>query len=216
MSSDNSSNKADLSDGALSSLNIGNDNESSYEEKANNVCAACGKEGDGDTMNTCNKCDLVRYCNAECQKKHRSKHKKKCERRMAELYDEKLFKEPPPPEECPICMLPQPIHMSESTFFSCCGKSICCGCIYTMDEREGAKLCPFCRMPYKASGVEIIKKTKKQMEKGNARAYHGLAAFYAKGILGLPQDMVVPWSNTRATAKATATGNSTATSFGTR
>ena len=36
---------------------------------------------------------LVKYCNAACKKKHRKKHKKACERRVAEMHDEKLFKE---------------------------------------------------------------------------------------------------------------------------
>ena len=43
------------------------------------VCASCGKEGSSDNMNTCNKCKQVKYCNAACKKKHRSKHKKQCE-----------------------------------------------------------------------------------------------------------------------------------------
>ena len=42
-------------------------------------------------MNTCNKCKMVKYCNAACKKKHRTKHKKKCERRVAELHDEQLY-----------------------------------------------------------------------------------------------------------------------------
>ena len=50
----------------------------------------------------------VQYCNAACKKKHRSKHKKKCERRVAELHDEALFKQPPLKEDCPICFLPLP------------------------------------------------------------------------------------------------------------
>ena len=49
------------------------------------ICANCGKEGND--LNTCNSCDLVAYCNAACKKKHRTKHKKKCERRVAELHD---------------------------------------------------------------------------------------------------------------------------------
>ena len=99
--------------------------------RAITICANCGKEGAEDDMNSCNKCDLVKYCNAACKKKHKSKHKKKCERRVAELYDEKLFKEPPPPEECPICMLPPPLYENHTgtTFHSCCGKSICDGCM---------------------------------------------------------------------------------------
>ena len=103
-----SSNEAGLS-GAWSSLKIGageiNDEKREATDNINTttiLCAKCGKEGGEDTMNTCNKCDLVVYCNAACKKKHRSQHKKNCEKRAAELYDEKLFKEPPPPEECPI------------------------------------------------------------------------------------------------------------------
>ena len=42
------------------------------------VCANCGKEGN-DINNLCNKCKQVKYCNAACKKKHRSKHKKACE-----------------------------------------------------------------------------------------------------------------------------------------
>ena len=51
------------------------------------TCANCGKEGNSD-MNICNKCKEVKYCNAACKKKHRKKHKKSCERRVAELHDE--------------------------------------------------------------------------------------------------------------------------------
>ena len=187
MSSDSTDN-AELSEAAaafLCSLNIGDNNESNNEEMEaandNNIintaaeCAACGKEGDGDSMNTCNKCDLVKYCNAACKKKHKSKHKKKCERRVAELYDEKLFREPPPREECPICMLPLPLAADQITFFTCCGKYICSGCIVAMEEREGAKLCPFCRTPCAKSDEEYFEKLNKLMEKGNADAYNQLA-----------------------------------------
>ena len=55
------------------------------------ICASCGKEGNSNDMNTCNKCKSVKYCNAACKKKHRTKHKKACERRMAELHEEALL-----------------------------------------------------------------------------------------------------------------------------
>ena len=42
------------------------------------VCANCGKEGT-DVNNTCNKCNMVKYCNASCKKKHRHKHRNDCE-----------------------------------------------------------------------------------------------------------------------------------------
>ena len=187
MSSSGSSSSTDLS-GELSSLNIGSGNE---KETINYVaiCAACGKEGDGDNMNTCNKCDLVQYCNAACKKKHKSKHKKKCERRVAELYDEKLFREPPPREDCPICFLPLPLDLSQVTFHSCCGKDICNGCIVAMLESKGAdELCPFCRTPPANSDEDCIKRNKLLMEKGNGDAYYQLAGYYAYGSTGMPQN----------------------------
>ena len=192
--SSNSSNNVELS-GELSLLNIGSGNESNNEEKEaitkiNSVvlCANCGKEGDGDSMNTCNKCDLVKYCNAACKKKHKSKHKKKCERRVAELYDEKLFKVPPPPEECPICFLTLPLDRGGVIFESCCGKMICRGCIDAMIEREGAKLCAFCRTPDPNSDKEEVERLEKLTEKSNARAFYNLAGCYAEGSMGMPQN----------------------------
>ena len=120
-----------------------------------NLCANCGKEG-SDVTNTCNKCKMVMYCNAACKKKHRHKHKKECEEhqrlaaeRAAELHDEALFKQPPLPfDDCPICFLRMPSSISGSTYMSCCGKVICCGCIYANANSDPDKqLCAFCRTP---------------------------------------------------------------------
>ena len=102
-------------------------------------------------------------------------------------YDKKLFKEPPPPEECPICMLPLPLDLSQVTFHSCCGKDICSGCVYAMLESKGAELCPFCRTPPANSDEDCIKRNKLLMEKGNGDAYYQLAGYYAEGT-GMPQD----------------------------
>ena len=152
------------------------------------ACAACGKEGNSDDMNNCNKCKEVKYCNATCKKKHRKKHKKACERRVAEIYDEKLFKEVEP-KECPICMLPLP-DASLTTTLSCCGKRICSGCLYAMHMSEGKDLCPFCRTPYATSdGEEETKRTKSLMDKGNGEGYLLLASYYDRGRRGLQQDL---------------------------
>ena len=141
-------------------------------------------------MNSCNKCNLVAYCNAACKKRHKSKHKKKCEKQAAELFDDALFKEPPPREECPICMLPSPIYDTHTgmNFHSCCGKRICDGCIYAMFESGGKDICAFCRTPPARSPDDEVKRVKKLMEKGNAYAFFQLGGFYAQGINGLPQD----------------------------
>ena len=83
------------------------------------VCANCGKgeESAGD-LKSCTACKLVKYCNRDCQVAHRSQHKKACKKRAAELHDEALFIEPPPPEDCPICMLPLSLDPRHATFQS--------------------------------------------------------------------------------------------------
>ena len=135
---------------------------------------------------------MVKYCNAACKKKHRSKHKKACERRVAELHDEELFKEPPPREECPICFLPMPLDVRRSTFKSCCGKIICKGCIYAMVKEARGRgkidLCAFCRKPDPTSNEEDFKRTKKLIDADNAYAFNQMAGLYRMGFMGMPQD----------------------------
>ena len=137
--------------------------------------------------------EKVKYCNAACKKKHRSKHKKACERRVAELHDEELFREHPLREDCPICFLPLPIDVREMEFNPCCGKVICNGCIYAMREEargRGKKidLCAFCRKPYPSSEKEVVERTKKLIDADNAYAFYVLAGYYRRGVKGMPQD----------------------------
>ena len=151
------------------------------------VCANCGKEGSD--LNICNKCQMVKYCNAACKKKHRTKHKKKCERRVAELHDIKIFKQPPPKEDCPICFLPLPSLLSGSKYKSCCGKIICSGCIYAVRLRDnGVGLCPFCRTPTPDSEEEITERYKKRVDAGDANAMFCLGGDYSEGLFGLTRD----------------------------
>ena len=156
-------------------------------------CAACGKEGGN--LNTCNKCKMVKYCNAVCKKKHCSKHKKACEKRVAELHDEALFKEPPPPEDCPICFLPLPIDTNRTLFSPCCGKTICCGCICVMAKeaywrrKKKIFLCAFCRTPACTSDKEEDERIMRQVEADNANSFNTLGGWYETGDYGMPQDM---------------------------
>jgi len=164
------------------------------------VCANCGKEGNSDNMNICNKCKMVKYCNAACKKKHRHKHKKQCEEyvrlaaeRAAELHDEKLFKQPPPAEDCPICFVRLPLLDSGSIYYSCCGKVICSGCVYApLYDNQGNevdnKKCPFCRTPHHTSEEEIAERYKSRMEVGDPIAIYGLGNYYRDGKYGLSQD----------------------------
>ena len=165
------------------------------------ICANCGKEGTN--LNICNKCKAATYGNASCKKKHRSKHKQDCEKRVAELLEEELererraaelhdlelFKQPPPKEDCPICMLPQPPLHTGNKYRSCCGKMICSGCIHAVHIRDGGvSLCPFCRTPAPTTDEDLIIQAKKRMEIGDAEAMHSLGSCYSDGRYGLPQD----------------------------
>ena len=157
-----------------------------------NTCANCGKveESSGD-LKACTACKMVKYCNRDCQIAHRSQHKKACKKRAAELHDAALFNEPPLREECPICMLPPPLYYDNftgMTFRSCCGKHICNGCEYAMDESGAKGHCPFCKTLPADSDEEEVKRVMKLMEKGNNGAHNYLAGFYESGIYGIPQD----------------------------
>jgi len=161
----------------------------STSESTTLVCANCGKEG-SDVTNTCNKCKEVMYCNAACKKKHRKKHKKECERRVAELHDEKLFKQPPPLEDCPICMIRLPYLGAGRTYMSCCGKLFCNGCVHAFRSRITKRkddVCPFCRTPMPTSVEEDMKRMEKRIKLNDARAIHNLGGFYSEGRFGLPQ-----------------------------
>jgi len=168
------------------------------------VCANCGKEG---ANNTCNKCKMVKYCNAACKKKHRHKHKKECEeharlaaekrneelRRAAELHDEELFKQPPPKEDCPICFLRLPSLKTGWRYYACCGKVICCGCVRApVYDNQGNKVdnkkCPFCRVPTPHTIEESLESEKKRVEVNDPIAIHNQGNYYRDGRNGFPQD----------------------------
>ena len=160
------------------------------------VCANCGKEG-SDVNNICSKCKQVKYCNAICKKVHKKKHKKDCEehiRQAAELRDIELFKQPPPEEDCPICFLQMPSLDSGRRYMSCCGKTICSGCIHApVYDNQGNKvakrICPFCRTPSPTTDEEIIKRLQKRVEAEDLIAIGKLGSLYHDGRNGYPQDV---------------------------
>ena len=124
-------------------------------------CASCGKaEVDDIKLKKC-ACKLVKYCSVECQKNHRSKHKKVCEKRMAKRRDDRLFRQPDESHlgECPLCCLPLPLDPKKYGTFSCCCKRICGGCCYANQKREKEQgleqRCPFCREKLPTTDEEI-------------------------------------------------------------
>ena len=163
------------------------------------VCAFCGKEGD-EIINICNKCKMVKYCNAACKKKHRHKHKKECEEHVrlateqaAKLHDEKLFKQPPPKEDCPICFLLLPSLSTGRVYKTCCGKVICSGCVHApVYDDQGNEVdnqkCQFCRTPTPYTQEEAMERGMKRVELNDPIAIYNRGIYHRDGRNGYPQD----------------------------
>jgi TPR repeat protein len=182
-------------------------------------CADCGSEaGGGVSLKACTACRLVKYCNAECQRNHWPKHKKECKQRAAEIRDEALFKDPPAKEECPICFLPMPFKLIScmtlppatimsvpindfananellaklctEQYYSCCGKSICGGCVYSFSKSDNGEKCPFCNAERMSKTDEDrVEEMMKRVEVNDAGAMTVMGSYYYHGKLGLLQD----------------------------
>lgn len=144
----------------------------SIEAAANEVCASCGiAAGANVNLRKCTACKLVKYCGVTCQKAHRSKHKKACKKRAAELHDEILFAEPDGTHEgdCPICLVPHSLDLSKYRMMPCCSKTICQGCYFFNMKREAEEgkrqhQCPYCRQAIPETEEEIQKMRKRRVE----------------------------------------------------
>ena len=173
-------------------------------------CADCGG---GVSLKACKSCWLVKYCNAKCQRNHWPTHKKACKLRAAELCNEALFKDPPAKEDCPICFLPMPekflscmtlppatissvpIHdfamaneeladISTETYYSCCGKSICVGCMHSFMQSGNNGTCAFCKSEIDKTDGERVDERLKRVEVNDAVAMYVLGNNYYHGNLG--------------------------------
>jgi len=143
-----------------------------------------------------------------CVKKvHKKKHKKQCEeyvrlaaekhkeelKRAAELHDKELFKQPPPQYgDCPICFIRLPT-LDTGRYKSCCGKTICCGCVQApLYDNQGNKVnnqkCPFCRTPPPASDEDNVERLKIRMEAGDPEAMSAVGIYHREGVSGILQD----------------------------
>ena len=165
----------------------------------NNCCAECGKEG-GASLKICKSCMLVKYCNAECQHKHWPKHKKLCKQRAAELRDEALFKDPPAKETLPPATISSvPIHnyaMANERlatepmekYYSCCGKTICRGCVHSFSKTGNDGKCPFCNSDRDIELDKVAEELLKRVGANDAYSIFMLADSYYQGLNGFQQD----------------------------
>ena len=128
--------------------------------------------------------------------------------------ENELFKEPPPKEDCPICLLPMPFSHIEHEplsvqriYQACCGRSLCSACMTASQlelgegdlesfkaacEQVGTEnvkdSCPFCKVKGPSSNEESIMRCKMRMELNDAEAFYELGHAYYNGKQGLPQD----------------------------
>jgi hypothetical protein len=141
-----------------------------------------------------------------------------CKRRAAELYEETLFKDPPPKEDCPICFLPMPLKLIASislppatilsvpiydfkianeeladlameVYYPCCGKGVCFGCTHSFCRSGNTGKCPFCNSDRGGkTNEEKFGELEKRVEANDAGAIYALGNSYYHGLLGLQQD----------------------------
>ena len=148
-------------------------------------CDYCGKAVQG--LKECKACKLVKYCNVDCQVAHRSMHKEACRKRADELFDEKLYADPPRREGCPICCLPLPLLRGEIKYQPCCGKTICLGCFYCLTR----DCFPFCNTPEARKQEEAKERLLERVEKYNdPEAINLLGTYYKSGECGCDIDHV--------------------------
>ena len=185
----------------------------------NACCADCGGVAEGGvSLKTCKSCMLVRYCNADCQRNHWPKHKKECKQWAAELRDAALFKDPPAKEDCPICFLPMPkkliscmtlppatissvpIHnfaeaneelakLKTEHYYTCCGKSVCGGCLYSCIKSGNYETCPYCKSDRMGkTEEEKTEELRKRVAVNDAGSMYVLGNDYHNGSGGLLHD----------------------------
>ena len=109
------------------------------------------------------------------------------------ISDDELFKQPPPKEDCPICLLRLPSLGSGSIHYACCGKMICSGCGNApvkdnLGKVINEKKCPFCRTPVNISDQEFNERLQKRVEVDDAEAIFKLGCNYRNWKFGFPQD----------------------------
>jgi len=69
---------------------------------------------------------------------------------------------------------------------SCCGKTICSGCIYAVKNIND--LCPFCRIPPPNTHKKVIEQIEKRINNNDPSAIYGLGSCYFAGLFSVPQN----------------------------
>jgi hypothetical protein len=81
-------------------------------------------------------------------------------------------------------------NMETETKLSCCGKSICGGCVHSFHKSGGVRNCPFCKTNrIGTTGADHVEELMKRVKANDAGATYVLAGWYHHGGHdGLQQD----------------------------
>jgi TPR repeat protein len=80
-------------------------------------------------------------------------------------------------------------NMSMETYFECCGKSICGGCIHSFRMSGNDEKCPFCKADLRGkTDLNRVEELMKRVEANDAGSMMVLGSHYYHGKLGLLQD----------------------------
>jgi TPR repeat protein len=75
-------------------------------------------------------------------------------------------------------------------YFTCCGKSICRGCVNSFCRSENMGKCPFCKAETLGkTDEERVQEMMKRVEANDAASICLLGNYYYRGNFGLPQDL---------------------------
>jgi TPR repeat protein len=74
-------------------------------------------------------------------------------------------------------------------YYSCCGKSICGGCVHSFCKSGNIEKCPFCNSDRSNKTVEeMVEEIMKRVEANDAASINLLADSYYQGLNGVQQD----------------------------
>jgi TPR repeat protein len=73
-------------------------------------------------------------------------------------------------------------------YYSCCGKSICGGCVYSCIKSGNIGTCPFCKSEMDKTDGGRVGEFMKRVEANDAGSIHQIGLYYYHGDLGLLQD----------------------------
>ncbi|EJK48881.1 hypothetical protein THAOC_32285 [Thalassiosira oceanica] len=91
-------------------------------------------------------------------------------------------------DDCPICQLPLPLDIDESSFRECCMKKVCNGCVFAAGKL-GMWDCPFCRAPTRMTYSQALAMIRKRIDAGDPVAILFLGNKYRFGEYGLEKNM---------------------------